>query len=92
MNSPIEQVNEIATPILFFETRAERSYYGSLATPFMNGIRSKNIESHLVYYPDAFHNGGWNDLYKKDYMTRLRRWFDYCIHGVELPQSFYENN
>lgn len=92
LNSPIEQVNEIATPILFFETSAERSQYGSLATPFMNGMRSKNIESYLVYYPEAFHNGGWNDLYKKDYMTRLRRWFDYCINGKELPQSFYENN
>ncbi|MCS7462769.1 prolyl oligopeptidase family serine peptidase [Paenibacillus doosanensis] len=90
MNSPIEQVNDIEAPVLFFETSAERSLYGSVATPFINGLRSKNTEAYLICYPKAFHNGGWNDIYKKDYMKRLRLWFDHCIHGKDLPGSFYE--
>lgn len=84
----VERISSIKTPLLLMETGAERQYGQSHATILLNGLRFFDVESYLVYYPKAFHNGGWNDAYKKDYMLRLLAWFDYCLNGVSLPEWF----
>jgi dipeptidyl aminopeptidase/acylaminoacyl peptidase len=88
--SPMEQFENINTPMLFIETSAERLINGSSARTLYHSLLARNIETNLVYYPEAFHNGGWNDEYKKDYMKRLLAWFNYSIKGVEIPQWFYK--
>jgi dipeptidyl aminopeptidase/acylaminoacyl peptidase len=86
--SPMEHIEKVNTPILFIETGAERMLNGSCAKPFYNGLLTRGIKTNLVYYPEAFHNGGWNDVYKRDYMKRLIAWFDYCIKEEPLPDEF----
>jgi dipeptidyl aminopeptidase/acylaminoacyl peptidase len=83
--SPIEHVNKVTTPMLFIETGAERMLNGSCAKVFYNGLLAHGIKTNLVYYPEAFHNGGWNDAYKRDYMKRLVAWFDHCLKEEPLP-------
>lgn len=86
--SPIEHIASVDTPILMIETAAEQGDGYSYAKPFFNGLAMLGKEVYLVNYPEAFHNGGWNDVYKKDYMQRLLAWFDYCLKGSSLPASF----
>jgi len=86
----IENISKMNTPLLLMETSAEREN-GENARILFNGLRYFGVESYLVYYPKAFHNGGWNDEYKKDYMLRLLAWFDYCLKGVALPEWFKAN-
>lgn len=89
--SPMEHFEKINTPILFIETGAERELIGSYAKPLFNALLARGIKTNLVYYPEAFHNGGWNDEYKRDYMKRLVAWFDHCIKGHPLPDWFEMN-
>nr|WP_186324744.1 prolyl oligopeptidase family serine peptidase [Paenibacillus bovis] len=86
--SPVEQVHHINTPMLLIETGAERRNGESCAKSLFNGILAQNVKTNLIYYPEAFHNGGWNDEYKRDYMMRLVAWFDHCIKGADLPDWF----
>ncbi|RKN62790.1 prolyl oligopeptidase family serine peptidase [Paenibacillus ginsengarvi] len=86
--SPIEQIALIKTPFLLIETGAERKDGGSSGTILLHGLRHFGVKSHLVWYPRAFHNGGWNEEYKKDYMLRLRVWFDHCLKDEPLPEWF----
>ncbi|GMA66139.1 hypothetical protein GCM10025859_65810 [Alicyclobacillus fastidiosus] len=86
--SPIEHVASVETPMLLVETSGERTDDYSYAQPYFNGLTKMGKEAYLVYYPEAFHNGGWNDEYKKDYMQRLVCWFDYCLKGFQLPEWF----
>jgi len=74
--------------MLLVETGGERTDGWSPARPFFNGLRTLDIECYLIYYSGAYHNGGWNDQYKKDYIRRLVAWFDYCLKGVTLPEWF----
>ncbi len=86
--SPMEHIGKVKTPLLLIETGAERAHGGSGARPFFNGLCTVGVEAYLAYYPDAFHNGGWNDEYKSDYLRRLLAWFDHCLKGDELPEWF----
>lgn len=86
--SPMEHFEKIMTPMLFIETSAERELNGSSSRTLFNALITRDIKTNLVYYPKAFHNGGWNDAYKKDYMKRVVAWFDYCIKGQNLPDWF----
>ncbi len=86
--SPIEQLTTIKTPIMLIESGGEREEGRSGAKPFFNGLCAVGVEAKLIYYPKAYHNGGWNDEYKRDYMKRLVAWFDYCIKGKPLPVWF----
>ncbi|MCJ7843595.1 prolyl oligopeptidase family serine peptidase [Lederbergia sp. NSJ-179] len=86
--SPMEHFEKIITPMLFIETSAERELNGSSSRTLFNALITRGIKTNLVYYPEAFHNGGWNDVYKKDYMKRVVAWFDYCIKGKDLPDWF----
>lgn len=86
--SPMEHFEQIQTPMLFIETGAERENIGSEAKPLFHALLAQNVKTKLIYYPEAYHNGGWNDEYKRDYMKRLVAWFDHCIKGRELPDWF----
>lgn len=86
--SPMEHFEKINTPMLFVETGAERDLIGSSARPLFNALVAREIKTNLIYYPEAFHSCGWNDVYKRDYMKRLVAWFDYCIKGIDLPDWF----
>ena len=87
--SPIENTASIETPMLLIETGAEQRNHQTL--PFWNRLCDLGIESYLVRYPLAYHGGGWNDEYKQDYVIRLHAWFDHCLLGAELPESFLES-
>lgn len=89
--SPVEHIGSIQTPMLLIETESEREHGWSCALPFFNGLQALDIESYLIYYPGAYHTGGWNDEYKLDYMRRLVAWFDYCLKDVPLPEWFQTN-
>ncbi len=86
--SPIDHVPKAKTPLLMIETQADLLSNGSRAKPFFNGLAESGVETFYAYYRDAFHNGGWNDDYKRDYLKRLLAWFDHCIKGDELPDWF----
>lgn len=87
--SPIEHISSIRTPVLIIETAAEttRAWVHQASTLF-NGLQVCGVESYLVHYPEAYHNGGWNDKYKRDYMDRLVSWFDHCLREKALPERF----
>lgn len=86
--SAMEHVSCIRTPTLLIETAAEREAGGDPARTFFNGLLANGVEAYLAYYPNAFHQGGWNDEYKKDYLQRLVAWFDHCLKGQPLPDWF----
>ncbi len=88
--SPIEHVQKVKTPTLFIETGAEHSKDKS-AMAFFHGLVHNGVEAYFVYYPAAYHTGGWNNHYKHDYLRRLLVWFDHCLKGKPLPEWFLEN-
>ncbi len=86
--SPMQHVSAIRTPALIIETGAERK--DLQARMLFNALQALGVASYWVYYPDAFHNGRWSDLYKRDYMARLLAWWDHLLKGSDLPASFNE--
>ncbi len=85
--SPVEHVSAVQTPVLLIETSGERRN-GSLAQPFLNGVSARGVETFVVFYPGAMHNGAWNDDYKRDYLKRIVAWFDHCLRDAPLPEWF----
>lgn len=90
MLSPIEHIKNVKTPMLLIETKAERRLWGSEGRPYFNGLKALGVPSYLVYYPKAFHTGGWNDQYKRDYLRRALAWFDCWLKSEPLPDWFQE--
>ena len=87
--SPIEHITSIRTPVLIIETAAETTRaWVHQASMLFNGLQACGVESYLVHYPEAHHNGGWNEKYKRDYMDRLVSWFDHCLRKKPLPERF----
>jgi dipeptidyl aminopeptidase/acylaminoacyl peptidase len=87
--SPMHHVVSIRTPAMVIETGAERK--DLQARMLFNALQALEVESYWIYYPDAFHNGRWNDAYKRDYMTRLLAWWEHGLKGIRLPASFNSN-
>ncbi|MFC5464197.1 S9 family peptidase [Lederbergia graminis] len=90
--SPLENIESIHCPVLLIETGGERSWNGarwrSDAKSLFLGLDGLGKETSLVCYTKAFHTGGWNRKYQKDYVNRISAWFDYCLNGVPLPEWF----
>ena len=42
---------------------------------FYQSLRQRGIETQLVVYPDT-HHGGWSDDFNKDFLLRVKQWFD----------------
>jgi dipeptidyl aminopeptidase/acylaminoacyl peptidase len=90
--SPMEHIRSVKTPVLLIETPGERhGGWENQGISFFNGLCALGVESYLVYYPRARHNGGWNDNYKRDYMSRVATWFDHCLKGSSLPDEFRQS-
>ena len=87
--SPMEHIDSIKTPSMVIETGAERK--DLQARMMFKALQAFGVDAWWVYYPEAFHNGRWNDSYKRDYMLRLLAWFDHYLKGVQLPPSFDQN-
>ena len=87
--SPMAHASTIRTPLLLVETSAERQVF-SRARPLLNTLGALKVETFLAYYPNAFHTGGWNDGYKRDYLRRTLAWFRHTLLNSELPSWFSE--
>jgi len=85
--SPMAHASTIHTPMLLVETFAERRGF-SRARPLFNTLRALSVETSMAYYPNAFHGGGWNDGYKRDFMRRTLAWFRHCLVAEDLPDWF----
>jgi len=42
---------------------------------FYQSLRQRGIETQLVVYPKT-HHGGWSEEFDKDFLLRVRQWFD----------------
>ena len=42
---------------------------------FYQSLRKRGIDTELVVYPGA-HHGDWSAEFDKDYLLRVREWFD----------------
>lgn len=87
--SPVEHIERISTPMLLIETEPEHRAHD--AVPLYNGLCATGNEVFYVRYPQAFHNGGWKDEYKRDYSNRLVAWFDHCLQAKPLPNWFEQD-
>jgi dienelactone hydrolase len=85
--SPMHHIDKIQTPVLLVETAAERRP-GTEAQPLLSALLQQGVESHLRYYPEAFHGGGWHLGYQEDYSRRLVAWFRHILLGEALPARF----
>jgi dipeptidyl aminopeptidase/acylaminoacyl peptidase len=94
--STIENIGSIKCPVLLIETGGERRWDGaqwkSDAKSLFLGLHGLGIETNLICYTRAFHGGGWNRIYQKDYINRISAWFDFCIKGVPLPEWYDMNS
>jgi len=87
---PMRHAHKIRTPLLLIETSAERRP-GQEARPLFNTLQAQGVETCLVYYPAAFHTGGWHAHYQSDYMRRTLAWFRHALLGAKLPAWFWES-
>ncbi len=42
---------------------------------FYQSLRKRGIDTQLVVYPDT-HHGDWSPEFERDYLRRVREWFD----------------
>ncbi len=72
--SIVNYISNISCPVLIVETgQAEgKKYTGKV---FYNALCAYKKKAERVIYPNAFHNGGWTDEYKADYIYRLINFF-----------------
>jgi dipeptidyl aminopeptidase/acylaminoacyl peptidase len=42
---------------------------------FYQSLRKRGVPTELVVYPGA-HHGGWPKEFERDYLERVRAWFD----------------
>ena len=43
---------------------------------FFNALQINNVPSTWVYYPAAWHAGGWSERDRRDYIKRTVEWFN----------------
>jgi dipeptidyl aminopeptidase/acylaminoacyl peptidase len=89
--SPIEHAASVKTPTLIIETGGECKHSYSAARPFWQALCAIGVETYYVCYPHAYHTGGFNDDYKRDYAEHLLAWFNHCLKGSPLPDWFHPN-
>ncbi|MGH8249264.1 MAG: S9 family peptidase [Steroidobacteraceae bacterium] len=73
--SPLLQAGRVSTPTLFLGGRDDWNVPVLNAELFYQSLRKRGVDTQLVVYPDA-HHGGWPAEYEKDYLLRVRQWFD----------------
>jgi dipeptidyl aminopeptidase/acylaminoacyl peptidase len=73
--SPLLQAGKVETPTIFLGGRNDWNVPVLNAELFYQSLRQRGIETQLVVYPDT-HHGGWSDDFNKDFLLRIRQWFD----------------
>jgi dipeptidyl aminopeptidase/acylaminoacyl peptidase len=73
--SPLMQVAKVRTPTIFLGGRNDWNVPVLNAELFYQSLRQRGIETQLVVYPDM-HHGGWSDDFNKDFLLRVKQWFD----------------
>jgi dipeptidyl aminopeptidase/acylaminoacyl peptidase len=73
--SPLLQAGKVTTPTIFLGGREDWNVPLLNAELFYQSLRTKGVPTELIVYPGA-HHGGWPKEYEKDYLIRIRTWFD----------------
>ena len=73
--SPLLQAGRVTTPTIFLGGRDDWNVPILNAELFYQSLRTKGVPTELVVYPGA-HHGGWPTEFERDYLERVRAWFD----------------
>jgi dipeptidyl aminopeptidase/acylaminoacyl peptidase len=73
--SPLLQAGKVTTPTIFLGGRDDWNVPMLNAELFYQSLRTKGVPTELIVYPGA-HHGGWPKEYERDYLERVRVWFD----------------
>ena len=73
--SPLTQAGKVTTPTIFLGGRDDWNVPVLNAELFYQSLRQRGIETQLVVYPKT-HHGGWSEEFDKDFLLRVRQWFD----------------
>ena len=73
--SPLLQAGRVTTPTLFLGGREDWNVPLLNAELFYQSLRKKGVPTELIVYPGA-HHGGWSKEFERDYLERVRAWFD----------------
>jgi len=73
--SPLLQAGRVTTPTMFLGGREDWNVPILNAELFYQSLRKKGIPTELIVYPGA-HHGGWSKEFERDYLERVRAWFD----------------
>ena len=73
--SPLLQAGKVTTPTIFLGGREDWNVPLLNAELFYQSLRKRGIDTELVVYP-GMHHGGWDPEFEKDYLERVRAWFD----------------
>lgn len=73
--SPLLHADHVQTPTIFLGGRNDWNVPVLNAELFYQSLRKRGIDTQLVVYPGA-HHGDWSAEFDKDYLLRVREWFD----------------
>ncbi len=73
--SPLLQAGRVTTPTIFLGGREDWNVPLLNAELFYQSLRKKGVPTELIVYPGA-HHGGWPKEFERDYLERVRAWFD----------------
>ncbi len=73
--SPLLQAGKVTTPTIFLGGRDDWNVPLLNAELFYQSLRKRGIDTQLVVYP-GMHHGGWTPEFERDYLDRVRAWFD----------------
>ena len=73
--SPLLQAGRVTTPTIFLGGREDWNVPLINAELFYQSLRKLGVPTELVVYPGA-HHGGWPKEFERDYLERVRAWFD----------------
>ena len=73
--SPLLQAGRVTTPTIFLGGREDWNVPLINAELFYQSLRKRGVPTELIVYPGA-HHGGWPAEFERDYLERVRAWFD----------------
>jgi len=84
--SPLTQAGKVTTPTIFLGGRDDWNVPVLNAELFYQSLRQRGIETQLVVYPHT-HHGGWSEDFDKDFLLRVRQWFDKHLQPEQVQAS-----
>ena len=73
--SPLLHAGKVTTPTIFLGGRDDWNVPVLNAELFYQSLRARGVDTQLVVYP-GMHHTGWSEEFDKDYLRRVREWFD----------------